>query len=38
MESAQPWTRLAIILGGVACFTLVSALLLEFPPVRRRYR
>ena len=27
-ESGEPWTRLALILGGVALFTAVSALLL----------
>jgi hypothetical protein len=35
--SGQPWLRMAIILGSVALFTFVSALLFEAPPLARRY-
>lgn len=34
----QPWTRMALILGGVAAFTLASALVFRWPALRRRYR
>ena len=34
----QPWGRLALILGGVAAFTLLSALVFESAGLRRRYR
>lgn len=37
-EFDQPWTRLAIILGGVALFTLLSALSFQSSTLRRRYR
>jgi hypothetical protein len=38
-EAGQPWIRLAMILGGVAVFTLASALPLFLSrAVRRRYR
>jgi hypothetical protein len=33
-----PWGRLAIILGAVALFTLLSALAFETSTLRRRYR
>ncbi|MDH4319969.1 MAG: hypothetical protein OEV73_00570 [Desulfobulbaceae bacterium] len=32
-----PWTRLALILGGVALFTLLAALVFRLPLLRRRY-
>ncbi len=38
MAEGDPWKRMAIILGGVALWTLCSALLFETPPLRRRYR
>jgi hypothetical protein len=34
----EPWTRMTVILGGVALWAVVSALLFETPPLRRRYR
>ena len=34
----MPWTRLAVILGSVATFTLLSALVFYIPALRRRYR
>ena len=34
----MPWTRLALILGSVAAFTLLSALVFFLPVLRRRYR
>ena len=33
----QPWTRMAVILGAVALFTALSALLFETRGLRRRY-
>jgi hypothetical protein len=33
----QPATRLALILGGVAAFTVVAGLLMRAPAVRRHY-
>lgn len=33
----EPYGRMVLILGGVAAFTLASALLLETPGARRRY-
>ncbi len=33
----EPWTRLVFILGGVALFTLASALVFRIPRLRRRY-
>jgi len=33
----QPWTRLAIILGAVALFTALSALVFEARSLRARY-
>ena len=33
----QPATRLALILGGVAAFTVIAGLLMRVPAVRRRY-
>ena len=33
-----PWTRLAVILGSVAAFTLLSALVFFIPALRRRYQ
>lgn len=32
-----PWTRLAVILGSVAAFTLLSALVFLLPALKRRY-
>ncbi len=37
ISAGEPWTRLALIMGGVALFTGASAALLEAPPARRRY-
>lgn len=34
----QPWTRLAVILGAVALFTLLSGLVFELRKPRRFYR
>ncbi|MBI4709785.1 MAG: hypothetical protein HY806_02320 [Nitrospirae bacterium] len=33
-----PWMRLAIILGGVAVFTICSALVFRFKSLRERYK
>lgn len=33
----QDWTRMAVIIGGVALFTLFSALVFCLSPLRRRY-
>lgn len=38
MDTGTAWKRMAIILGAVAIWSLGSALLLETPPMRRRYR
>ncbi|MEZ6191472.1 MAG: hypothetical protein R3C45_09310 [Phycisphaerales bacterium] len=38
MDAGAPWLRMAVILGAVALWTLGSALLLETPRLRRRYR
>lgn len=35
--AGEPWGRLVIVIGGVAVFTLVAAVLFEAPPLRRRY-
>ena len=37
-EQGMPWGRLAIILGSVALFTLLSALAFQSHALRRRYR
>jgi hypothetical protein len=37
IELGQPWTRLAIILGSVALFTALSALVFRSSSLRRRY-
>jgi hypothetical protein len=37
LQSGQPWTLAAIILGGVALFTLLAGLLLNSRVVRERY-
>lgn len=37
-ESGQPYLRLSIILGAVSAFTLVAALLLETPRLKRALR
>jgi len=34
----MPWGRLAVILGAVSLFTLLSALLFQTRSLRRRYR
>ena len=34
----QPWGRMALILGGVALFTALSALVFRNPSLRARYR
>ena len=38
MAYELPWTRLALILGGVALFTLMSALVFQSQALRLRYR
>jgi uncharacterized membrane protein YecN with MAPEG domain len=38
IEFGQPWTRLAVILGAVALFTALSALVFRSESLRRRYR
>jgi hypothetical protein len=35
--SGKPWTRMAIILGSVAVFTLLSGFMFRLPPLARRY-
>ena len=37
IEFGQPWTRLAIILGSVALFTALSALVFKSQSLRQRY-
>lgn len=37
MEFGMPWTRLAIILGAVALFTLFSGLVFRSKALRERY-
>ena len=37
-SQAQPWTRMAVILGAVALFTLLSALAFRSKGLRERYR
>ena len=37
-ESGMDWHRLALILGGVALFTLLSAVVFQSSTLRRRYR
>ncbi len=37
-DIGHPWTRLAIILGAVACFTLASALVFFSKTLKERYR
>lgn len=36
-EIGLPWTRLSLILSLVALFTILSALLFQLKPVRKRY-
>ena len=36
-QAGQPWTAAALILGAVACFTLVAGLLLNSRCMRERY-
>ena len=38
IEWGQPWLRLAVILGAVVLFTLLSALVFETKSLRKRYR
>lgn len=38
MAEGSPWTRLAIILGGVALITFLSIFVFQFKPLRERYR
>lgn len=35
-QTGQPWTRMALILGAVAAWTLTSAILLTFVPRRTK--
>ena len=37
IDEGRDWQRMAIILGSVAAFTLLSAALYELPPLRRHY-
>lgn len=37
IEREQSWTRLALIIGGVALFTGLSALVFRIKSVRKRY-
>lgn len=37
MRSGEPWIRMAVILGGVALFTLLSGLLLNLKKVKENY-
>lgn len=37
MAYEMPWTRLGLILGGVALFTLMSALVFQGRSLRQRY-
>ena len=37
VDQGREWLRMAAILGSVAGFTLLSALLFFLPPLRRRY-
>ena len=37
VEFDMPWTRMAIILGTVALFTLLSALVFRSKPLKQRY-
>ena len=37
IEAGEPWLRLALILGGVALFTLISALVMEKKRFKARY-
>jgi len=37
IEREQSWTKLALIIGGVALFTLLSALVFRIKAVRNRY-
>ena len=36
--AGAPWERLALILGGVAIFTVCSALVFRFKSLRERYK
>ena len=38
VENGQPWIRLAIILGAVACFTLCSAFIFFSKTLKTRYK
>jgi hypothetical protein len=37
VEQGRDWQRMAIILGSVAAFTFLSALMYFLPPLRRHY-
>jgi hypothetical protein len=37
IEEGRDWQRMAIILGSVCLFTLLSAALYQLPPMRRQY-
>ncbi|WP_319548262.1 hypothetical protein [Desulfogranum marinum] len=36
-EYGMPWVRLAIIIGGVALFTALSALVFRHPGLQKKY-
>lgn len=38
VQSGESWTRMAVILGGVALFTALSALIFQGRAMTRRYR
>lgn len=37
IDAGLPWTRLAMILGGVALFTLSSAFIFQHKQIKRKY-
>ena len=38
MSAGEPWVRLVLILGGVALFTGLSALVFMIPSIKERYK
>ena len=38
ITAGLPWTRLALILGGVAIFTALSTLVFKFKSIKTRYK
>ena len=37
LDAGQPWLRMAVILGVVAFYTLISAIILEHSSIKKRY-